>query len=77
MKTVFLVSSVLALSGCAVTPADRDLWQGFAGGISAGSAAYVQQLQSNRYMMQTQPPLHARCSTSYSPLFKEYETVCR
>jgi hypothetical protein len=84
MKKVIFGIVMVALSGCSMTPEQR---QALASGMhSAGQAIHQetqlmkqrmheQSLQNSQQFMY-QAPRQTNCITTYSQLFKAYETTC-
>jgi uncharacterized lipoprotein len=84
VKKVIFAIAVVATSGCSMTPEQQ---QALASGMhSAGQAMHQQtQLMNQRLHEQSlqnsqqfmyQAPRQTNCVTTYSQLFKAYETTC-
>jgi hypothetical protein len=84
MKKVIFGIVMVALSGCSMTPEQR---QALASGMHSAGQAMHQQTQllnqrlheqslQNSQQFMYQPPRPTNCITTYSPMFKAYETTC-
>lgn len=84
MNKIFLAIVVVAMSGCSMTPEQR---QAFASGMQSAGEAMNQETQLLKQRMHEQSlqrsqqniyqaPRPTNCITRYSQLFKAYETTC-
>lgn len=84
MKKVIFGIVMVALSGCSMTPEQR---QALASGMHSAGQAMHQQTQllnqrlheqslQNSQQLMYQAPRQTNCITTYSQMFKAYETTC-
>ena len=87
MRRMLLICCFGLLTGCADTPQNRALWEGIGSGMQSAGDAMNQQTQLLNQRMHEQSlqrsqqnvyqaPRPTNCITTYSQLFKAYETTC-
>ena len=87
MKITLFLSLILGLSGCSLTPEQREALTGIASGMQSAGQAMNQDNQLRRQRMheqnlqdaqqnQFQPRTTTNCTTRYNSYSKEYETSC-
>ena len=84
-KTLILSMTLLvsvSFSACSLTDEQKMFWAGAmhgAGQNMSNAAAEMRQKAHEQSLQPVQMPqrLQTNCTTTYSPLFKQYETVCQ